>query len=265
MSDPIRSGVSQHRYGLRPSPANHPLVVNAMEEQRFLEGLETAPLPPPPSEFLSGWFPGIRNQGQEGACTGFATAGFREVLWGTENKATIGFRLAPAYLYARARMAEGSFPADNGATMADEFACLQAYGVCPEVDLPYDQDPKEAPTAVADGAAVEFRIKQPLMVKADPLAIKSVLASDYPIGIAIPVYQSFENVGADGKLTLPDTKKEAFLGGHGVLLVGYNEWGMMGVNQWGTGWGQNGFMYFPWGYEKLYWELWTVEPDGEGT
>jgi|GEM_PF-2715542 hypothetical protein len=262
-------GTSEHTYKLRPSPLNHPLVKASMD--RWAKGLPS-PVPasmgvaPPAGADLSPFFAGIRNQGGEGACTGFATAQFREVqMAALEWKegmvpVPLPLRLSPAYLYARTRMGEGTFPADSGATMADEFAVLQAYGVCPETDMPYDQDPAEPIPNIADAAAVEYRIGQPTMVDLDdPKNGMAVLNARLPIAIAIPVYDSFEGLGAGGVLPVPDPSKEALHGGHGVLLIGYDAGRQLykGVNQWGTSWGAGGYFWMPMSGYPI-WEAWTA-------
>ena len=49
--------------------------------------------------------------------------------------------MSPAYLYARTRMNEKTFPQDAGATVADELTSLCNWGVCQEADFPYTQNP----------------------------------------------------------------------------------------------------------------------------
>ena len=45
----------------------------------------------------------------------------------------------------------------------------------------------------------------------------------------------------------PDTKKESLLGGHAVLLVGYNKQQSRYIarNSWGPYWGDKGYFYMP--------------------
>jgi C1A family cysteine protease len=244
------------KYKLRPSDRSHWLVQAA-------KPMLMASAEPVPSavDLALHWYTGIRDQGQEGACTGFSTANFREILWSTLNQQRIPARLSPAYLYARTRMAEGTWPSDSGAMMADEFAVLHGYGVCHEDDMPYDVDPAEAIPNIADAAAVPFRCGPPCTVDmSNPDNAKAVLANGMPIGIAIPVYQSFEDVGSDGILPIPDPSREALLGGHGLCLAGYKMIGdqlyYRGINQWGTGWGEFGYFWMPAGY--TFWEAWTA-------
>jgi hypothetical protein len=157
-------------------------------------------------------------------------------------------------------MDDGTFPADSGASIADEFSALQNFGVCPEAFLPYEGDPAEAPTPAADVAALPFRLSQPIQVdRTDPVSLKSVLASKQTITIGFTVYESFESPNAAGVVPLPNTSSEALLGGHGVLICGYddaNAWWIV-RNQWGEDWGAGGYCFMPYGYEALWMEAWT--------
>jgi C1A family cysteine protease len=222
--------------------------------------LASAGSPPAPAMVdLRKWFPGIRDQGSEGSCTGQATSACREVLYGSYHNQVLLNRRSPAYLYARTRMAEGTWPSDAGATMADEFAVLQSYGVCSESDMPYDMDPAEPIPNIADADAAAFRVPTPAWVDmGDPNNAMQVLANGMPIGIAIPVYQSFEDVRSDGRVPMPNPDVEPMLGGHGLPILGYDAdkkfW--IVANSWGTGWGDSGFCYIPFGYPM--WEAWTA-------
>lgn len=234
------------RYHYRPPPANHPLLLSAPKAY-YIRGTI-----PETVDLRSLCLP-IRDQGDEGACSGFATAAFNEVRLLAVNYHS------PAYLYARTRMVEGTFPQDAGASIADEFATLQNYGVCAEADLPYNQNPSEAPTPQDDVQALPNRLIQPWQVPIDPTHIKSVLAGGQVITIGFTVYQSFENTGSDGVVPMPDTNSEQVMGGHGVCVVGYDDARRVWIvrNQWNVTWGDKGYCYMPYGYEKHWVEAWT--------
>jgi C1A family cysteine protease len=244
---------SSRKYHYRPPPADHPLLLSSPKSHNVLTA---APLPPS-IDYRSKMLP-IRDQGQEGACSGFSTAANREGSLAIAGQPLPGY-LSPAYLYGRTRIAEGSFPADAGATIVDEFGTLQAYGVCPESFLPYQANPAEAPTPAADVAAVPFRIGQPLAVDwSNPANVKQVLASGRLVTIGFSVYQSFESTGSDG-IVPAVVPGEALIGGHGVLVVGYDDvigWWLV-RNQWGQGWGDQGYCYMTYGYEANWCEAWT--------
>jgi C1A family cysteine protease len=247
------------RYSYRPPPANHPFLATAPR-------LLTDAVPPalPSSIDLRGIMLPVRDQGQEGCCSGFSSAAFREALYRQQNGvfAPCGY-LSPAYLYGRTRMAEGTFPADAGATLVDEFMTLYNYGVCPEESLPYNQNPAEAPTPACDVAAQPFRIPAPLGVPvSDPVFLKTALARNLPVAFGMPVYQSFESTGSSGLVAIPDKSRETLLGGHAMLAVGYDD--ARGVvivrNSWGSSWGDGGYCYMPYAMISGWFEGYTITP-----
>ena len=233
-------------YLYKPSPSDHQLL-------RSSATLAKTDAPLPDSVDLRSMARTVRDQKQEGCCTGFASAAFREILASIKEGTIIEGDLSPAYLYANARKAEGTFPNDSGATIADELAGLIAKGVCPESYLPYYADPSEDPTPDCDTAAAAFRITAIQKVDfTDVTAIKAALAQKQPVVIAFEVFESFESPDGNGLVPMPGAN-EGTLGGHGVLVVGYNEQGWIVRNSWGTGWGLSGYVIMPYGYEQETW------------
>ena len=53
-----------------------------------------------------------------------------------------------------------------------------------------------------------------------------------------------------GMIPMPNTKTERFLGGHCLLMIGYNDvtQRFTCVNSWGRSWGNNGLCYVPYNY-----------------
>ncbi len=246
----------KHTYRYHPPRPDHPLLKSAPKALK----LALAALPPA-MDMRNLCLP-IRDQGQEGACSGFSTAAFRETSHALATGSLLSGYLAPAYLYALTRMYDGTFPQDSGASIADEFYVLQNLGVCAETLLPYAADPTEQPTAAEVVSALPFRLPQPVQVDRDAVSLKSVLASKQTITIGFTVYASFESTGANGVVPMPNTATEQILGGHGVLVCGYddtNNWWVV-RNQWGQTWGANGYCYMPYGYEQFWTEAWTGAP-----
>src|SRR5208283_5114841 len=255
-SNSILSGFSRlkqkgkHTYRYHPPRADHPLIKSAPKALKL-----TLAAVPPAMDLRNLCLP-IRDQGQEGACSGFSTAAFRETSHALATGRPLTGYLSPAYLYAFTRMYDGTFPTDSGASIADEFYVLQNLGVCAETLLQYAADATEQPTAADVVAALPFRLGQPVQVERDPASLKSVLASKQTITIGFTVYESFENTGTDGKVPMPNTGSEKILGGHGVLVCGYddaNGWWIV-RNQWGQSWGANGYCFMPYGYEQFWTE-----------
>jgi len=95
-------------------------------------------------------------------------------------------------------------------------------------------------------------------------AIKAVLQEGYPVWIGFVVYDSFESseVAKTGMVPMPG-KDESILGGHSVLIIGYNDSTQRFKvrNSWGTGWGDKGNCYFNYAYltnPDLAMDYWVV-------
>jgi C1A family cysteine protease len=54
-------------------------------------------------------------------------------------------------------------------------------------------------------------------------------------------------VARTGIMSYPNTRREKLLGGHAVLLVGYDKTKKVFIarNSWGTSWGDSGYFYIP--------------------
>lgn len=240
------------KYTYRPPRAHHRLVLGAVAP-RYGDALASVDL-------RSALTP-VRDQGREGDCFAFTGAALKEfncAVWGGGVATPLGAWLSPAYLAWRVRLEEGTFPSDAGASLADTLAVLQQYGVCPESFLPYQMDPAQAGDASCDVAALPYRVAQPQLVDfGDVAQVKAVLSAKKVIAMGFTVYPSFEATGQDG-IVSPVGPDEGLIGGHAVLLVGYDQRGWIIRNSWGSSWGDGGYCYQPYGYEDHWLEAWTT-------
>jgi C1A family cysteine protease len=245
-----------HLYHYRPPPSDHPLLLMAPLSPRAAD-----PATLPPAVDLRNLCLPIRDQGQEGACSGFAAAAFREVCHAIATENLLPNWLSPAYIYAKTRMDNHTFPGDGGASLADEFTTLMNWGVCPESFIPFNQDPTAAPSSAAEMAALPFRIQQALQIKPiEPVAVKSSLAGKQAVAIGFYIFESFDNPDPNGVVAIPNPNTEKLLGGHAVLVCGYDDaksWWVV-RNQQGPTWADQGYCYMPYGYESFWSETWTA-------
>jgi phospholipase C len=246
----VPASTETRKYKYRPPSADHPLLHSAPKAS-------VATNLPDRVDLRCLCLP-VRNQGTEGACSGFSTAAFCEARQAVLCKSLLPDYLAPAYIYAKTRTLDGTFPQDSGASLADEFMALQNFGICPEPFMPYTGNPAEAIEPKSDAAAFPFRI-QPIQVDRQSEVLKSVLASKKTISIGFMVYESFEAPDSKGFVKLPNVSNEKFFGGHAVLLCGYENANSCWIvrNQWGNQWGVGGYCYMPFGYETHWTEAWT--------
>jgi len=237
------------KYNFRPSPLNHWLMLGARPIEEKLD-VPTVDVPLV-LDLSEEYFAGILNQLREGSCAGFSVTEFTEIHWGSTHGERLPVRLAPAYPYARARMAEGTWPQDSGSSLADEFGVAFAFGIPCETDMPYTGDASEPIPPIADAAAAHYRIPHASTVDmSDFDASARVLDAGLPISFAIPVYESFEDCPSNGELPLPDPTREAFLGLHALTCCGRNLKTRQRrvINHWGVTWGDCGFCWLPEGY-----------------
>jgi C1A family cysteine protease len=199
----------------------------------------------------------IDDQGDLGSCTGNSLAGGIDLLDIKYNgKQT---RVSRLFIYYYERVLEGDVNYDNGAYIHDGIKVLYTYGAPVETLWPYvisQFKTKPSAAAIADGAKRKLVTYQSA---ANFAAVKSALASGYPVIIGFDVYSSFEGAWGNiphgqpgcGMMPYPNTKTEQLLGGHAVCIVGYNDANSTFIvrNSWGTSWGDNGYFYMP--YEVI--------------
>jgi C1A family cysteine protease len=156
-------------------------------------------------------------------------------------------------IYWGERAIEGTKDEDSGANGDDGMTFLQTKGVCPETTWPYDPTRfAEKPPVRAWAEATQHKIGDPITIDNTNLnEIKSCLASGYPIAFGFIVYSDLESdkVAATGLLPMP-TKGEESIGGHEVLMVGYDDATrhFKVRNSWGPGWGIQGYFLMPYAY-----------------
>ena len=208
--------------------------------------------------------PPVYDQGQLGSCTGNAIAGAVDF----DNHKQTGTFLTPSrlWIYYQERVIEGTVSSDSGGQIRDGMKAIAHLGVCPETDWPYvtstfaDPPPsKDYTDALADRALSYQAVTQ------DLFALKSTLASGFPVVFGFTVYEAFESpqVASSGIVPMP-SPSEQVVGGHAVVLVGYDDAVDRFIvrNSWGTGWGEQGFFELPYLYvtsPSLASDFWVVQ------
>lgn len=204
----------------------------------------------------------IVNQGNLGSCTANAIAsGLREYLLLQAQQQWVA--LSRLFLYYEERLIEGTVNEDSGAEIRDGMKVLKSIGVCPESEDPYDITKfTNPPTPQNILDAKQYKISAYHRVS-NLTMLKSSLAEGQTVVLGIKVYSSFEgdDVATTGIVPMPNIMKEELLGGHAVLVVGYddtNQWAIV-RNSWGDNWGDKGYFYLPYHYwtQNLTMDMWT--------
>ena len=198
-----------------------------------------------------------------GSCTANALAcaiQFDEMKQKLEN--CVPSRL---FIYYNERDMEGNVDNDTGASLRDGVKCINNIGYCNETQWPYDIEKfKERPSTDCYDYARKHKSLSYKKVQQDEIHIKSVLNMGFPIVFGISVYESFESesIAKNGVVPLPE-KDERMLGGHAIVLVGYDEEKSLFIfrNSWGEDWGDKGYGYLPFEYvcdKDLASDFWVV-------
>lgn len=203
------------------------------------------------------------NQGGLGSCVAHASAHlhyFSQLKQGSKKP------IAPSRLFiyynARAEMGKKYITMDSGTYLRLGAKVMAKFGVCPDSEWPYfvksyQMKPKAScySRALKHQALLYRRVDQSL----DQL--KGCLASGFPFMLGFSVYDSFNEVGKNGIVSLPESS-ERLRGGHAIYCCGYTKDSFIVQNSWGKSWGDQGYCYFPHSYftnSSLSNDFWMIE------
>lgn len=216
----------------KPDPRDYKYALSA---PKILSGVDLRP-----------YCSAIENQGNLGSCTGQAIAGAIELLNKRNQRQTDVSRL---YIYYYERMLMGTINYDSGAYIRDGIKATNKYGAPLERLWPYDISKfRMAPVsaAIADGSKRKVTLYERV---ANFNGCLDALSNGYPVVAGFLVYESFmsQTVSRTGIMTYPNKSREQLLGGHAVLIVGYNQQKQSFIvrNSWGPYWGDKGYFYMP--------------------
>jgi hypothetical protein len=229
---------------------------------------------PPKVNFVSKMSP-IRDQGNRGTCVAFCLTAIHE--YATHPKPDFSER----HLYYLAKHIDGE-PSQCGTHQSAASRALRTSGQCVEAIWAYNAsaacNAHGTPPHNAATDATQHTISLSAVNPHDIVGIKSALAQGRPVGISVPVYNSwYQSPTTDrtGRITMP-FPGEQDVGGHCMCIVGYQDDTASTItetpgggyfilrNSWSTHWGRQcqygaGYGTIPYAYIAAYnWESYTL-------
>lgn len=225
-------------------------------------------------------FPPIGNQQQQGSCVGWASTYYHAtheygLLNGINNKTSTKNIRSPKWTYNMINLGN-----DGGSFPTDAYELLKKNGAPAFNDFPYDTNYREWDLKTQDWiSALFYRMNDPLFITIngpnDIDVVKQILNNGHIVTFTTFINSwQFTKVSADpSQASNPYAGQWAVswmngnAGGHHTTIVGYDDdiWidvngnrqvdaGEKGAfliaNSWGTGWGNNGFMWVS--YDAFY-------------
>ena len=222
----------------------------------------------PESADISQYNPPVADQGDVNDCVAWVTTYYMRGWYARRDGYYPAGGLdgagsfAPMYLYSQ--IAKGqNIPTSFNATLDLQVA----QGVDTRADYAQgDDDYTHGPTAAEQANAASYRISgyNVLFQGAGQgdvarTAIETAIAGGDPVGLGIPVYDNFWNADADHAYI--DGTPGTNYGSHAVFATRYDANGVWVENQWGAGWGQQGWVELSWSFVDQYaWQAVTIRP-----
>jgi C1A family cysteine protease len=145
---------------------------------------------------------------------------------------------------------------DAGATLYNAFRSLQVNGCCLELLWPFYQNLVTIQPHLSCYQEALKHCANQQNTQLDPHnllnEIKQCLANNLPVVIGILVYSSFESqmTAQTGYVQLPNPLTEPLLGGHALLITGWDDLKQVVLfqNSYSEKWGNKGLGYLPYAY-----------------
>ena len=171
------------------------------------------------------------------------------------------------YVYYNARQIDGNQYFDEGTSIRNAMKCLAKDSFISEESYKYIQDHvfMRPPMPVYEEArSNKVYIKCYKNIDNNLINLKYVLSQGNIIIFGALLFESFVNLDKNFKCPDPNPSIEKTLGGHCMLIVGYNNDTecFTIANSWGTQWGNEGFHFMSYKYitdRDLSNDFWVCE------
>jgi hypothetical protein len=216
--------------------------------------------------------PPIQDQGDVGTCVGWAVAYAQLSTQQNLQMGITGFgpkicrAMDPYFVYGYIS-SNGDTWCQNGASMSDAMQVLLNRGT-----KPFIWDPwltcnslvtfSDFTTALASNYVINDYLAVPL----DEIVgnVKLALANEFIVSIGVNLTESFHAGSALNSGVWSPSSSEEPTGGHAMCVVGYDDSKFGGafevMNSWGTGYGENGFVWIKYkDFKKYVDEAYVIE------
>jgi C1A family cysteine protease len=216
---------------------------------------------PPATDSIERWFPAVIDQGEQPLCTSAVITAMASYY----ARRAEGREFEPSLLFNyRLSRKLGGNPDRNGSHILFSLAAWTRYGLADEASWPLDLNrvnddpPEEAYPSSAPRLQLRRLAGDAMPPEKLLTSLKTPLAVGVPVVFEVTLHLSTAGSFADGIFPVPHPR-EALLGTHVVLLVGYDENqpcgpGLTGAfrvrNSWGTRWGDDGYGWLPFAYVR---------------
>jgi len=199
------------------------------------------------------------HQGSLSSCVGNAIADSVEIVSAIAGSGHT--ELSRLFVYAMARILNGTLNQDKGTHIRSGFETLTKFGICAESAWPHlPRNVFTSPSLQAQQQARGHRIHSYYRIKstgtqrvADAVA---ALRAHKPVVFGTLINKDFHGIRTMDPVGVP---KSPHIGGHAMVLVGYVKGNFIVKNSWGPGWGVDGYWtmtsdYFAW---ASTWDMWV--------
>lgn len=205
--------------------------------------------------------PHVYDQGTLGSCTAQAVGAICDFKYRKKE----GWEPSPLFLYYVTRALEGTIPVDSGATIRNTVKAVNEFGICQELDWPYDINKfSEQPSPTSYVIALDHQALKYQRIRQNLDDLRYVLTDENPIAFGFSVYESFYRLTSTDYIIKTPGVNEEMLGGHAVVIVGYDDDLQCFIirNSWGKDWGNDGYFLMPYVFAlnpRLCADFWTIE------